>query len=62
VVLKPSKSLLTLLPAIVRQWREIQISTNQQIPPEKRTGGIKEINGVKYGEDEFFGVKVLLPV
>ena len=45
-----------------KQWREIQISTNSQIPPEKRPGGIQEINGVKYGADEFFGVKVLLPV
>ena len=45
-----------------KEWREIQISTRSQVPPEKRSGGIQEINGVKYGADEFFGVKVLLPV
>ncbi|KAF2112237.1 hypothetical protein BDV96DRAFT_634013 [Lophiotrema nucula] len=45
-----------------KEWREIQIATRSQVPPEKRTGGIQEINGVKYGADEFFGVKVLLPV
>ena len=45
-----------------KQWREIQISSRSQVPPEKRSGGIQEINGIKYGADEFFGVKVLLPV
>ncbi|KAJ9144205.1 Clavaminate synthase-like protein [Pleurostoma richardsiae] len=45
-----------------KEWREIQISTRQQIPPEERLGGVQEINGVKYGADNFFGVEVLLPV
>lgn len=45
-----------------KQWREIQISTNQQIAPEKRPGGIREIDGVKYAADRFLGVDVLLPV
>ena len=45
-----------------KEWREIQISTRSQIPPEKRPGGVQELNGVKYGVDEFLGVKVLLPV
>lgn len=65
-----------------KEWREIQISTRSQIPPEKRpgmssshdssqhpgtdadgkSGGVQEIDGVKYGVDEFLGVKVLLPV
>jgi len=45
-----------------KQWREIQVSTNSQIAPEKRPGGIKEINGVKYGADRFLNVDVLLPV
>ncbi|KAK4955097.1 hypothetical protein LTR10_007291 [Elasticomyces elasticus] len=44
-----------------REWREIQVSTRQQQPPEQRLGGLKVVDGVKYGEDEFFGVKVLLP-
>ncbi|KAK5678872.1 hypothetical protein LTS10_008527 [Elasticomyces elasticus] len=44
-----------------REWREIQVSTRQQQPPEQRLGGLKIVDGVKYGEDEFFGVKVLLP-
>lgn len=38
-----------------KQWREIQISTRSQVPPEKRSGGIQEIDGVKYGADEFLG-------
>ncbi|KAK5115224.1 hypothetical protein LTR85_009982 [Meristemomyces frigidus] len=45
-----------------KQWREIQISTNSQIAPETRPGGIKEIDGVKYAADRFLGVDVLLPV
>lgn len=45
-----------------RQWREAQVSTRVQVAPEERKGGVREIGGVKYGEDEFFGVKVLLPV
>lgn len=27
-----------------------------------KSGGVQEIDGVKYGVDEFLGVKVLLPV
>ncbi|KAK3723620.1 hypothetical protein LTR37_001501 [Vermiconidia calcicola] len=45
-----------------KEWREIQVSTRTQVPPEKKVGGIQEIDGVKYGADEFLGVKVLLPV
>ena len=45
-----------------KQWREAQVSTRSQLPPEKRKGGVEEIDGVKYGADEFLGVKVLLPV
>ena len=45
-----------------KEWRETQISTRSQIPPGKRPGGIEEHNGIKYGADEFLGVKVLLPV
>lgn len=45
-----------------KQWREIQVSTNSQIAPEKRPGGIREIDGVKYAADRFLGVDVLLPV
>lgn len=45
-----------------KEWREIQISTRSQVPPEKRSGGIVEVGGVKYGSDQFYGVKVLLPV
>lgn len=45
-----------------KQWREIHVSTNSQIAPEKRPGGIKEIDGVKYARDSFLGVDVLLPV
>lgn len=45
-----------------KEWREAQVSTRSQIPPEERSGGIKEINGVKYGVDNFLGVDVLLPV
>ena len=40
-------------------WPEI--STRLQVPPEERLGGIKEINGVKYGEDIILGVPVILP-
>ncbi|KAK5115896.1 hypothetical protein LTR62_000352 [Meristemomyces frigidus] len=45
-----------------REWREAQVSTRSQIAPEKRKGGIQEVDGVKYGVDEFMGVRVLLPV
>ena len=45
-----------------KEWREIQVSTRSQIPPEKRSGGVVEVGGVKYGSDQFLGVKVLLPV
>lgn len=30
--------------------------------PEERLGGVKEINGTKYGEDIILGVPVVLPV
>ena len=45
-----------------REWREAQVSTRVQAAPEEKAGGVQEINGVKYGADEFLGVKVLLPV
>ncbi|EMC95879.1 hypothetical protein BAUCODRAFT_139931 [Baudoinia panamericana UAMH 10762] len=45
-----------------KQWREIQISTRSQVAPEEKSGGVQEIGGVKFGVDEFLGVKVLLPV
>jgi len=45
-----------------KEWREIQVSTRSQVSPEKRSGGIVEVGGVKYGSDQFLGVKVLLPV
>lgn len=45
-----------------KQWREVQVSTRSQIAPEQRSGGVQTVEGVKYGVDEFFGVKVLLPV
>ena len=44
-----------------KQWREAQVSTRSQVAPKDRLGGIKVVNGVKYGEDSFMGVKVLLP-
>ncbi|KAK4904686.1 hypothetical protein LTR49_025907 [Elasticomyces elasticus] len=34
-----------------REWREIQVSTRSQVPPEQRSGGIKVVKSVKYGED-----------
>lgn len=45
-----------------KEWREAQVSTRSQIPPKDRLGGVKEVDGVKYGEDNFLGVKVMLPV
>jgi hypothetical protein len=39
----------------------IEISTRSQVPPEEKLGGIKEVNGVKYGEDVILGVAILLP-
>ena len=45
-----------------KEWREAQVSTRVQVPPEEKSEGIKEIDGVKYGMDSFFGVKVALPV
>ncbi|KKY25522.1 putative gibberellin 3-beta [Phaeomoniella chlamydospora] len=45
-----------------KEWREIQVSKGSQIPPQERAEGVKEINGVKYGTDQFLGVKVVLPV
>ncbi|KAG0647219.1 Gibberellin C-20 oxidase 3 [Hyphodiscus hymeniophilus] len=44
-----------------KEWREAQISTRSQVPPEEKLGGVKEINGIKYGEDIILGVPVLLP-
>lgn len=45
-----------------REWREAQVAARSQMAPEERLGGVKEVNGVKYGEDKFMGVKVMLPV
>ena len=45
-----------------REWREAQVSTRVQVPPEEKSGGVRVVDGVRYGEDEFLGVKVLLPV
>ncbi|CZR64271.1 related to leucoanthocyanidin dioxygenase [Phialocephala subalpina] len=45
-----------------KEWREAQISTRVMTAPEERLGGIKEINGTKYGEDIILGVPVVLPV
>jgi isopenicillin N synthase-like dioxygenase len=45
-----------------KQWREANVSTRVQVPAEERSGGVQEINGVKYGVDEFLGVRVVLPV
>ena len=39
-----------------------EVSTRVQVSPEEKSEGIKEVNGVKYGMDSFFGVKVALPV
>jgi hypothetical protein len=33
-----------------------------QVPPDKRSGGIQEIDEIKYRADNFMVVKVLLPV
>lgn len=44
-----------------KQWREMQISTRSQREPQKRFGTETVINGVKYWEDSYMGVKVLLP-
>jgi hypothetical protein len=41
--------------------RPPEISTRSQVPPEEKLGGIKELNGVKYGEDVILGVPILLP-
>lgn len=48
------KYFLTLTPPV-------EISTRSQVPPEEKLHGIKEVNGVKYGEDVILGVPVLLP-
>lgn len=45
-----------------KEWRESQVSTRAQAAPEERLDGIKEIDGVKYGQDIFHGVPVMLPV
>lgn len=44
-----------------KEWREIQISTRLQVPPEEKDG-VEEIDGVKYAADRYHGVKVLIPV
>lgn len=44
-----------------KEWREAQVSTRCQIPPEERLIGAKEIDGVKYGQDLILGVPVVLP-
>ncbi|PBP17937.1 hypothetical protein BUE80_DR011332, partial [Diplocarpon rosae] len=45
-----------------KEWREAQIKTRMQIPPEERLDGIKEVNGTKYSQDRILGVPVVLPV
>lgn len=45
-----------------KEWREVQIATRVQQAPEKRGGGVTEIDGVKYSKDNFYGVQKLLPV
>lgn len=45
-----------------KEWREVQISMRNQVGPKERLGGVKVVDGVKYGEDTFMGVKVMLPV
>jgi isopenicillin N synthase-like dioxygenase len=44
-----------------KEWREANISTRVQTAPEERLGGVKEINGARYGEDIIMGVPVVLP-
>lgn len=44
-----------------KQWREMQIATRSQREPQKRFGTETVINGVKFWEDSYMGVKVLLP-
>lgn len=44
-----------------KEWREANISTRVQAPPEERIGGIKDIDGVQYGHDIIMGVPVVLP-
>jgi len=45
-----------------KEWREAQISTRVQSPLQERLGGIKEVNGIKYGEDIILGVPITVPV
>ncbi|OWP04495.1 hypothetical protein B2J93_1354 [Marssonina coronariae] len=45
-----------------KEWREAQIRTRMQIPPEERLDGIKEVNGTKYSQDRILGVPIMLPV
>lgn len=45
-----------------KEWREAQVSTRVQVAPEEKLQGVKEIDGVKYGQDVFHGVPVMLPV
>ncbi|GAD94114.1 hypothetical protein PVAR5_2735 [Paecilomyces variotii No. 5] len=44
-----------------KEWREANISTRVQAPPEERIGGVKDVNGVRYGHDVIMGVPVVLP-
>lgn len=44
-----------------KEWRELQIATRGQREPQKKLGTEKIIDGVKYWEDSYMGVKVLLP-
>lgn len=45
-----------------KEWREANISTRVQTAPKERLGGVKEINGTRYGQDVILGVPVVLPV
>jgi hypothetical protein len=44
-----------------KEWRELQIAWRRQVEPQKKMGQAKVINGVKFWEDNFNGIKVLLP-
>ncbi|KAI1778466.1 gibberellin 3-beta hydroxylase [Hypoxylon cercidicola] len=44
-----------------KDWREHQIARKGQSEPQKKNGTPKIINGVKFWEDTYMGVKVLLP-
>jgi hypothetical protein len=38
------------------------MSTRTQVAPEEKLGGVKEINGMIYGEDIILGVPIRVPV